>query len=86
MGVLISSHTRLCHFCSYNAIVNEAHFVLECPLYNRIRDKSPPQFKSVVSGNLKSFFQLDQQVNISLYLTEITGLRHSRELTSLKPS
>ena len=28
-----------CHFCSYNALENEAHFVLELPLYNHVRDK-----------------------------------------------
>ena len=27
----ISRGTRLCHFCSYNAIENEVHFVLEFP-------------------------------------------------------
>ena len=26
-------------FFSYNVVENEAHFVLECPLYNSIRDK-----------------------------------------------
>ena len=36
--------TRLCHFCSYNAIENEAHLVLECPLYKPIRDKFPSLF------------------------------------------
>ena len=24
-------NARLCHFCSYNTIGNESHFVLECP-------------------------------------------------------
>ena len=47
-------------FCSYNAIENEAHFVLECPLYNLIRDKFPSQFKNVVPRSLKLFFQLNQ--------------------------
>ena len=30
---LISKDTILCHHCSYTAVENEAHFVLECPLY-----------------------------------------------------
>ena len=30
---------RLCHFCSYTVVEKEAHFVLECPPYNFIRDK-----------------------------------------------
>ena len=32
---------KLCHFCSYNGIEIEGHFVLECPLYNSIKDKFP---------------------------------------------
>jgi hypothetical protein len=56
----VSRDTRLCHFCSYNVIENEAYFVLECPLYNPIRDKFPSQFKNVVPSSLKLFFQLNQ--------------------------
>ena len=82
----ISRDNRLCHFCSYNVVENEAHFVLECPLYNSIRDKFQSLFENVVLGSLKSFFQLDHQVDISLYLTEATALRHSRELAGLTPS
>ena len=78
----ICRDTRLCHFCSYNAVKNEAHCVLECPPYNPIRD----YFPSLVPRSLKFFFQLNQQDNISLYLTEAATLRHSRNLTGLKPS
>ena len=73
-------------FCSYTAIENEAHFVLECPLNNPIRDKFPSRFENVVPRSLKCFFRRDQQVNTSLYLTEATALHHSRELTGLKSS
>lgn len=45
-----------CHFHSYNVVENEAHFALECSLYNTLRDKSPALFENVVLGNLKSFF------------------------------
>ena len=83
--ISISRDSRLCHFYSYNAIENEAHFVLEWPLSNPIGDKFSSQFENVVPKDLK-FFQVDQQVNISLYLTEATTLHHSKELTSLKPS
>ena len=86
MVIPISRDTKLCHFCSYYAIENEAHFVLEYPLYNLIRDKFPSLFENAISRSLKSFFQLDQQVNISPYLKETSTLRHSRELTGLKPS
>ena len=42
-----------------------------------IRDKFPSLFENVVLGSLKSFFQLDNQVDINLYLIEATALRHS---------
>ena len=70
---LISSNNRLCHFYSCNVVENEAHFVLECPLYNSIRYKFQALFEKLVLGSLKSFFQLDHQVDISLYLTEATA-------------
>ena len=85
----ISRDIRLCHFCSYNAIEHEAHCVLQCPLYNPIRDKFQSLFENVVSGSFKSFFQLDHQVDINLHLMEAIGATafcHSRELTSLKLS
>ena len=73
-------------FFSCNAVEIEAHFMLECPLYKPIRDKFPSLFENVVLGSLKYFFQLDHQVDISLYLKEATALHQSRELASLKPS
>jgi hypothetical protein len=54
--------------------------VLEGPLQNSIRDKFLSLFENVVLENLKSFFQLEHQVDISLYVMEATTLRHSREL------
>ena len=46
--------------------------MLEYCLYNPIEDKFPPLFEKVVLGSLKSFFQLDHQVDASLYLMEAT--------------
>ena len=60
----------LFHFCSYNAVEIEAHFVLEYPLYNSIEDKFQSLFKNVVLGSLKSLLQLDHKVHINLYLME----------------
>ena len=54
--------------------------------YNLIRHKFPSLCKGVVLGSFKSFFQLNHQVHIGLYLTEATALRHSRELVGLEPS
>ena len=60
--------------------------MLECSLYNPIRDKSPSLFENVVPRCLKSFFRLDHQVDISLDLTEVIALRHSRKSFGLKAS
>ena len=49
---------------------NEAHFVLEYSLYNHIRDKFPSLFENIILGSFKSSFQLDHEVDISLYLME----------------
>ena len=52
-------------------IKTNAHFVLEYPLvYNSIMDKFQSLSQNVVLGNLKSFFQLDHQAYIGLYVTE----------------
>ena len=42
--------------------------------------------ENLVLGSLKCFFQVDQQVNISLYSTDDSALHHFRKLTGLKPS
>ena len=42
--------------------------VLECAQYSPTKDKFQSLFENVILGSLKSFFQLDHQVNISLYL------------------
>ena len=60
--------------------------MLECTLNNPIRDKFLSLFENVVLGSLKPFFQLDQQVDISLYLTKAITLCHSTKLAGLKPS
>ena len=60
--------------------------MLECPLYNSIRDKFEFLFENIALGNVKPFFQLDHQVDVSLYLVEAMAICYSRELTSLIPS
>jgi hypothetical protein len=60
--------------------------MLECPLYNSITDKFQPLLERVVLESLKSFFQLDHQVQITLHLTDATTLCHCRELPSLTSS
>ena len=86
LTIPISRDTNLCHLCSYNAVDNEAYVVLECPLYNPKEDKFPSLFENVALGSLKCIFQLDHQVDITLYLMETTACRDAKELASLKPS
>ena len=45
--------------------------MLECPLYKPIKDKFPSLFENVILRSLKSFFQLDHHVDISLYLVRL---------------
>lgn len=70
---------------------NELHFVFEGPLYNSFTDFIYwliylYLFQNVVPGSFKSFFQLDYQVDISLYLTRIIIFQYFRELVSLSSS
>ena len=46
--------------------------MLECPLYYSIGDNIQSLFEKVVEGNLKSYFLLNHQVQISFYLTDAT--------------
>ena len=50
----------------YNVVENEAHFALECSLYNPIRDRCPSLFEDVILESLKSLFQLDLFISIVL--------------------
>ena len=52
--------------------------MLKSPLHNPIGDKFPSLFENVVLGSFEYFFQLNHQVDITLYLMEATMLYHSR--------
>ena len=74
----INRDTRLCHFCSYSAVDNEAHVVLKCSL-------SEITFHHYSECNVKEprVFLLDgAKVDINLYLRKATTLHHSRELAA----
>jgi hypothetical protein len=82
LTIPISRDNRLCHFSFYNVIENEAHFVLECPLYNPIRDKLPSLFENVILGK----FSFNWTIKLTLaFISEDIALYHSRELAGLKP-
>ena len=68
LTIPISRDYKLCHCCSHKVVEDEAHFVLECTLSNSISEKFHPLIQNVVLGSFKSFFQLNQQVNLSHYL------------------
>ena len=60
--------------------------MLKYPYDNPIREHFPSLFENVVPRSLKYLFWLDQQVNISIYLTKATKLHHFRQLAGLKQS
>jgi hypothetical protein len=68
----------------YNVVDNEAHFTLECLLYNSTRDK----FQSYLKGSIREsqVFISIGLVKISLFLMEATALCCSNEIASLIPS
>jgi hypothetical protein len=53
--------------------------------YYAIRNKFVSLFENAVLRSIKAFFQLHQQVDISFYYTEVTIVRLSQILASLKP-
>ena len=55
--------------------------IVMSPLYNSVENKFASLFKNVVLGNLKSFFQLDHQVD-----TRSTTTWYYLESVALKPS
>ena len=78
-----------CHFCSYNIIVeNEAHFVLDFPYTTPLEIKLKSSFENAISSSLKSFFQLDHQVDISClsHRGYCTLLSYSKDVVVLTPS
>jgi hypothetical protein len=77
---------KILDYATFPPIEIETHFVLERPLHNSIRDEFSSLLENVVLGSLKSFFHLDHQVDIDLYLIEASALHHSRELAGLKPT
>ena len=71
------------HYATFAPVDNEAHSVLECPLYKPSRAKYPSRYENVVLGSLKSFFQLDHQVDLASIARR---LPHARESARLNPS
>ena len=57
--------------------------MLGCPLYNPIQDYVPSLFENVIPRSLKTFFQLENELDMN-YPMEATALCHFRELVGLK--
>ena len=55
------------------------------PYITPLKVSFPSLFENVVLRSLKSFFQSDHQVDISLYITRAPALHHFRKLVGLKP-
>jgi hypothetical protein len=64
-------------FLYYSSI--EAHIVLEYHIYNSIRDKFSSLFANVFFKEFRVLLQLNHQIDITLYLAEVTALRYSKE-------
>ena len=62
-------------------IENKAHFVLEYPLYNSIRDIFPSLIENVVLKSFKSCYRFDQQIDISFLLTKSSTFFHFKRLS-----
>ena len=71
--------------CFDSVVESDTYFVLKYPLYSSIRDRFVSLFHNIVLlGILKSFFQLDHQIDTSLckaYLTKANALCYSKEIT-----
>jgi hypothetical protein len=65
---------QLCHFCCYNVVENETHFVLDYSLYYT-RDRFASLFQNDVEDIMTSCFQLDHQVDNILHLVYATTIR-----------
>ena len=55
-SIPIFRDNRLSHLGSYGVVIDEAHFVLECPLNNMIRVKFPSILQKSILEILESFF------------------------------
>lgn len=80
-------HLRIVDYATFALTMrlNEAHFELEYPLHNPIRDEFPSIFENMVLKNLRLSFQSDHEVDNSLYLME-TIVTTLTKLAGLKPS
>ena len=77
--------TKLCHFLLIECSWKWGTFcVRKSPLHNPITNKFPLLLENVVSRTLKSFFQLDNLVDTSIYLIEANILHHLKKISSFE--
>ena len=62
----LSQYLEVIDYATHNVVQIEAHFIMEQPLHNSTRDKFPFIFKDAILDSLKSFFQLDHQVDVNI--------------------
>ena len=56
---------------------------MEQPLHNSTRDKFPFRFQDAILDSLKSFFQLDHQVDVNISHMKVVAIHYSREFNNL---
>ena len=86
LTIPIPRDNKLCRFCSYNAVEMSDTLCYSIPSITPFREVSI-SIQNAIPGNLKSFFQLDCEVDISRnlhYLRELTFLTSSSCTSSPK--
>ena len=64
---------RLCQLCELGKIEDEDHFIMECPKFSQIRQKSPIKFENYAS--VESLFHLEEPLTVAGYLREAYTFR-----------
>lgn len=59
--------------------------MLECTLYNSVRNTFRSLYENVVLGSLKYVIHLHHRVDTNLYPTEATTLYYFKDLVGLTP-
>ena len=72
---------KLYHFCSYNVVKSETHFVLKCPLYNSIRIK----IKIICFALLHKVTLCNFKSTTNLIVALIVNPQNSRDITFVIP-
>ena len=54
---------RICRFCSTGSVEDESHFMLQCPVYDDLRNVMWSKFEQATGWRKTSFANNDEQLN-----------------------